>query len=192
MCPPLVGASLGPHYLTSDYRHWINNNATATTEAATYYCMRIINDIKELWGQGECVSVCHSRRYIKEGAKQTLNKPNCDSFNIWEHSMVSCYSWSHHYPMTWKISRYMDQSEKRGCSIALLNSWLICFALSFIYLLGFLCYNAWLLISSFYDTKNAHMKSSKWSSKRRFYVWKQSVISLGTIYISKLIDNHFQ
>ena len=77
-----------------------------------------------------------ARRYIKEGAKQTLNKPNCDSFNIWEHSMVSCYSWSCHYPMTWKISRYMDQSENWGCSIALLISWLICFALSFIYLLG--------------------------------------------------------
>ena len=36
------------------------------------------------------------------------------------------------YPIRWQISY---QSEERGCSIALLNSWLIYLALSFIYLL---------------------------------------------------------
>ena len=37
--------------------------------------------------------------------------------------------------MIWQISCYIDQSEDWGCSIALRNSRLICFALFFIYLL---------------------------------------------------------
>ena len=33
-------------------------------------------------------------------------------------------------------SCYLDQTEDRGCTVALNNSWLICFALSFIHLLA--------------------------------------------------------
>ena len=49
--------------------------------------------------------------------------------------MVSWCSYSCLHPMRWQISCYKDQSEDRGYSVALRNSRLICFALSFIYLL---------------------------------------------------------
>ena len=73
---------------------------------------------------------------MKDRANQTLTKPNCNFFNIWEHSLNSWCSCSCLHPMRWQISCYLGQSEDRGCSIALHNSWLIYFALSFIHLLG--------------------------------------------------------
>ena len=76
-----------------------------------------------------------SRRYIKERVKQTMTEPNCNLLEIWEHSPFSWWSCSCLHPMRWQIS-YLDQSKDRGCSVALHNSWLIYFALSFIYLHG--------------------------------------------------------
>ena len=65
-----------------------------------------------------------------------MTKPSSSLSDIWEHSQLSWWSCSCLYPMWWLISCYADQSENRGGSVALLNSWLICFSLSFIHLLG--------------------------------------------------------
>ena len=65
-----------------------------------------------------------------------MTKPNCILFNFWENSPLSCYSYGCLYPMRWQISCYVDQSDDRGCSIALHNRQLIYFALSFIHLLA--------------------------------------------------------
>ena len=65
-----------------------------------------------------------------------MTKPNHALLNIQEHSLLGQCSCSCLYSMRWQISCYMDQSEDRGCSVALHNSQLIYFALSFIYLLA--------------------------------------------------------
>ena len=75
-------------------------------------------------------SLLTPRRCIKERAKKTMTKPNCIlSIYFWELSALS-YSYSCHYPM-----RFVDKSENRGCSVTVLNSRTIYFALSFIHLL---------------------------------------------------------
>ena len=68
--------------------------------------------------------------------KQTITKPNCNLFNIWEPSTVSWCSWSCLHQRRWLISWCLDQLEDRGCFVALHKRWLIYFALSFIYLLA--------------------------------------------------------
>ena len=88
-----------------------------------------------LWRIQRTQKQVNPRRYIKERANQTMTKPNCNLFNIWEHSLVSWCSCSCLLPMRWQISCYLGQPEDRGCSVALHNSWLIYFALSFIHLL---------------------------------------------------------
>ena len=65
-----------------------------------------------------------------EGATLTDNSRTKEIYKGESKASYSCL-----YPMRWQISYYVDQTEKRGCSGALLNSQLICFALSFIYLL---------------------------------------------------------
>ena len=78
------------------------------------------------------------RRYIKERVNQTRTKPSCNLFNIWDRSSFSWYSWIGLHPMRWMISWYLDQSEKRGCSLTLNKRWLIIFHfdISFKYLLN--------------------------------------------------------
>ena len=122
MSPPFVGASLGPHYLTSDYRHWINNNARAATEAATYYCMRIINDIKELWGRGERVSVCH---YWCPGVPHTQL---CSHTGL---HVTQCYTVSHcHEGFLWPLIRHstancgLHSCDTPQCPRILSSDWL--------------------------------------------------------------------
>ena len=75
-----------------------------------------------------------TRRCIKERLNQTRTKPNHNLFSIWAHSLVSWCSWCCCHPMRWHNSCYMEQSEDRGCSVALQNSQLFYFALSFIYI----------------------------------------------------------
>ena len=88
------------------------------------------------WSVAETVSVgspgTRSRSNIKEREKQAFTKPNCNLFNIWEHSSVSWCNCNCLHPMRWQISCYLDH---RGCSVALHNRRLIYFALSFLYLL---------------------------------------------------------
>ena len=74
-----------------------------------------------------------SRRYIKERAN--LKWPNHNLLNIGEHSLVSWCSCSCLHPIRWQISCLLE-AEDRGCSLALCNKGLICFAVSFIYLLS--------------------------------------------------------
>ena len=87
-------------------------------------------------GRGHYHLIVDPRRYIKERANRTVTKPNSNLFNVWERSLNSWCSCSCLRSMRWQISCYLGQSEDRGCSIALHNSWLIYFALSFIHLLG--------------------------------------------------------
>ena len=87
-----------------------------------------------------CVGVtcqCLPRRYIKGRAKHTRTKPNCNLMNIWGHASVSwcscsCLHW-------WDDRSAATRTNQKTCSVALLNTWLIYFALSFIYLLGASC-----------------------------------------------------
>ena len=82
------------------------------------------------------LSVDLPRRFVKEIAQQTITKPRHNLFDIWEHYFVSWCSFSCLHPMRWQIRWFLvDQSEDRRCSVALLNSQLIYFATSFIYLL---------------------------------------------------------
>ena len=76
-------------------------------------------------------SLLTPRRCIKERAKKIMTKPNCIlSIYFLELSPLSGYSYSCHYPM-----RFLDKSENRGCSVTVLDSTTIYFALSFIHLL---------------------------------------------------------
>ena len=56
-----------------------------------------------------------ARRYIKERVKQTMTKPSCNLFDIWEHSLFNWCSCCCLHPMRGLISLYLDQKESRDC-----------------------------------------------------------------------------
>ena len=78
------------------------------------------------------------RDECKETYKGESKADNCNLYDVWGHSLFSWFSFSCLHPIIWPISCYLNQSEDRGCSIALHNSLLIYFALSFIHLLGWM------------------------------------------------------
>ena len=70
---------------------------------------------------------------IYKGESQADNTVFYSTFANTPHSALTVTA-----VMRWQISCYMDMDQiiNWGCSVALLNSWLICFALSYIYFHG--------------------------------------------------------